>query len=161
MQPLDVRRVDIARAAARLEDEERIGVEGDRVEVVWELRCDLRHRVGVSLILFLALVGDKILDVADRERIDERALLRRRLVAQADRLLRRGIGERRLIGGHRPVQVRAPRPAFAPIADRAVGIALPRFAEGTDRVDRAKAYSIWKPWSKKACASLFFDEIGR
>ena len=25
----------------------------------------------------------------------------------------------------------------------------------------AKAYIIWKPWSKNACASLFDDEIGR
>ncbi len=25
----------------------------------------------------------------------------------------------------------------------------------------AKAYIIWKPWSKNACASLFDDDIGR
>ena len=57
------------------------------------------------------------------------------LSLQADRLLRGGVGERRLLGRHRAVQVRAPRPAFAPVADRAVGIALPRFAERAHRVE--------------------------
>ena len=38
VQPLDVRRVDVARAAARLEQEQRVGVERDGVEVVGILR---------------------------------------------------------------------------------------------------------------------------
>ncbi len=95
----------------------------------------LGHGVGVGLVLFLARLDVEILDVADAQRVDERALLRRRLVLQADRLLRGGVREGRLLGRHRAVQVRAPRPAFAPVADGAVGIALPRFAERAHRVE--------------------------
>ena len=47
---------------------------------------------------------------------------------------RRGVGVRRLLGRHRPVQIRAPRPRLAPVADRAVRVALPRLAKRPHRL---------------------------
>src|SRR5688572_1547534 len=98
-------------------------------------RGHFRHRLGVGLVLFAPLLDIEIFYVAHAERVDEVALLRRRLVLQADRLLRGGIGKRRLLGRHRAVQVRAPRPALAPIADRALRVALPGLAERAHRVE--------------------------
>ena len=57
----------------------------------------------------------------------------RRAGLQLHRLLDRGVGVRRLVGGHRRVEVGAPCPRLAPITDGAVRIALPRFAERPDR----------------------------
>ena len=48
---------------------------------------------------------------------------------ERQRLLDGGIGARRLVGAHRPVQVRAPGPGFAPVADGAVGVPLLRLAK--------------------------------
>ena len=49
--------------------------------------------------------------------------------ASATRLLNGGIRTRRLVRGHSPVDVRPPGPGFAPVADRALRVALLRFAK--------------------------------
>ena len=76
VQLLDVRILDVARAAARLEQEQRVGVERRDVEIVRIRARDLAHRVRVGAVLLDPLVGVEALDVAHRHRLDERALLR-------------------------------------------------------------------------------------
>ena len=126
------------RAAARLEEEERVRVERGDLEIVGILRRDLLHGVGVRAILLDALRRVELLDVADRDGVDERAFLRRGARRERARLLGRRIRVRRIFAGHRLVQVRAPRPRFAPIADRAFGVALPRFAKRPHRLGLGK-----------------------
>ena len=135
MQALDVGRVDIPPAAARLEDEQRVSVKSNCIEVAGILRGNLGHCVGVGLVLLAALGRVEIFHVADAQRLDEGALGGRRLVFQADGLLHGRVGERRLIRGHRAIQVRTPRPAFAPVTNCALGIALGGFAERAHRVE--------------------------
>ncbi len=82
VQSLDVRIVDVARAAPGLEDEERVRIQRRDLEVVWKPRHDLLHGVAVGAILFDPLRGVELLDVANRHRLDHRAFLRRRAVPQ-------------------------------------------------------------------------------
>ena len=81
----------IARAAARLQQKQRVGVERGDVEVVRILAGDPLHRLRVGAILFDALLEVERLDVAHGHRVDERPLLRGRLVTQRQRLARRGV----------------------------------------------------------------------
>ena len=131
MQAPDVRIVEVSRAAARLQQEERVGVQRGGVQIV-RIPCgDLAHRVRVRAILLHARVRVEVLDVAHRQRVDEVPLpgagMPRR---EPQRLLDGGVGPGRLVGAHRPVQIRAPRPSFAPVADRTVRIVLLRLPEG-------------------------------
>ena len=91
MEPANVGIVDVACATARLEQEERIGIEHRDLEIVGILRRDLPHRVGVGAVLLHSLGPVERLDVANREGLDERALLGRGPVLQRQRLLRRRI----------------------------------------------------------------------
>ena len=134
VQPLHVGVLNVARPAARLQQEERIGVERHQIEVLGVPRRKDLHGVGVRAILFHARVRLELLDVADRHGVDERALLRVGVALQGQRLLNRGIRVGRLLGRHRRVQVGAPCPRFAPVADRAVRIALPRFSKRAHRL---------------------------
>jgi hypothetical protein len=131
-QVLDARRVDVAGAAARLQQEERVGVERGGIEIVGIRFGQLAHRLRVGTILLDPLLRIELLDVADRQRIDVRPLLRRGARAQRQRLLERRIGAGRFLRRHRAVQVRAPRPRFAPVTDGALGVPLPRFAKRPD-----------------------------
>ena len=135
VQALHVGIVEVARAAARLEQEEGVAVERRRVEVVGELLGHLANRLGVGLFLIHALLGIEVLHVAHLHRLDEGLLPRRGGLAQRQRLLQSGVGKRRVLGQHRAVQVRTPRPGFPPVADGARRIALPRFAERAHRVE--------------------------
>ena len=129
MQPMDVGIVHVARAAARLEQKEGVGIQRGDLEIIGILCRHLLHGVGIGAILLDPLGRVERLDVAHRHRVDERALLGRGAALQRQRFLRRGIRVRRFLGVHRRIEVRPPRPRFAPVTDRAVGIALPRFAE--------------------------------
>ena len=115
VETLDGRRRVVARAAPRLEQEERVGVEHLNVQVVGIARRNLLHRVAVRAILFDARRRVELLDVADRQRLDQVALDRRRPLAQRHRLLDGRVRVRRLGRRHRSVQVRSPGPRFAPV----------------------------------------------
>ncbi len=78
VKALDGRRRVVARAAPRLEQKQRVGVEDLDVEVVGIARRDLLHRVPVRAILFDARGSVELLDVANRQRLDQVALDRRR-----------------------------------------------------------------------------------
>ncbi len=128
----DVWAVHVACAAPWFEQEECVGIERRDVEVI-RIPCrNLLHRIAIRAILFAAFRGIELLDVAHGDRVDERTLLLAGLVFQCHRLARGGVRVRRLLVAHRRVQVRSPRPRFSPVADRAVGITLPRLAERTD-----------------------------
>ena len=66
VQPNDVGIVHVAPAAARLEEEERVRVEGGDLEIVGILLRNLLHRVGVRAILIDALRRVELLHVANR-----------------------------------------------------------------------------------------------
>ena len=134
MQPLNIGIGMVARAAARLEQEERIGIQRGDIEIVRVLRRYFLHRLGIRAILFDPLRGVERLDISHRDRLDERPLLDRGTAGQGQRFARRGIRVWRLVGGHRRVQVRPPRPRLTPVADRAVSVALPCFAERPHRL---------------------------
>ena len=105
MQPVHVGIVHVARAAARLEQEQRVGVERRDLEIVGILRRHLLHRLGVGAVLLDALGRVELLDVADRHRVDERALLRRgpalRATAPSASRRTRAAIPRRVIGAFR------------------------------------------------------------
>ena len=137
VQPLDVGVVQVARAPARLEQEQRVAVQGGGVEVVGVALGQRLHRLRIGLVLVAPLRHVEALDVAHRQRVDVVALAggavaRRR---EGHRLLERGIRVGRLRRPHRSVEVRAPGPGLAPVADGAVGVVGPRLAERADRVD--------------------------
>ena len=67
--------VDVARAPPRLEQKQRIGIQRGGLEIVRVSRSDLRHRLRVGLVLLHAFGWIEFLDVTDRHRIDEGALL--------------------------------------------------------------------------------------
>ena len=64
MQAMDVRIVDVSRAAARLEQEQRIGIQRRDFEIVGILLRHLLHHVGVGTILLHACGRVEFLDVA-------------------------------------------------------------------------------------------------
>ena len=134
MQPLHALALDVARSAARLEKKQRVRVQRGDIEIVRIRGGDLADGLRIRLVLIDALLRIEFLYVADRHRVDQRALLCRRSVLQPDRLLNGRIGVRRFLGAHRTVQVRSPGPRLAPVADRAIRIALPCFAERANRL---------------------------
>ena len=135
VQTLRVRIVDVAIPATRLEQEQRIGVEGRDVEILRIGLVDPLHGVPVGLVLLLAHRRVVVLDVADRHCVDERLLLGCRVVVlETDCLLHSGPGMRRLVRPHRTVEIRPPGPRLPPVADRAVGVALPGLPERAGRV---------------------------
>ena len=139
MQALNARALDVARAPARLEQEQRIGMQRGCVEIVGIRIRDAAHGFGVRLVLLDTLLGIELLHVPHGDRVDECPLFRCRLrVLERLRLLHRGVGVRRLFGVHRGVQVRPPCPRLSPVADGAVRVALPRLAERSDRLGLRK-----------------------
>ena len=64
MQPMDVRVVHVARAAARLEQKEGIGIERGDLEIVGILCRHLLHGVRIGAILLDPLGRVELLDVA-------------------------------------------------------------------------------------------------
>ena len=134
MQPMDVRIVYIARAAPRLEQKEGVGIQRGDLEVLGILRGHLLHGVSVGAILLDAPGRVERLEIAHRDRVDQRTLRGRGATLQRQRFLCRCIRVRRLVGIHGRVEVRPPRPRFAPVTDRAPGIALPGFAERSHRL---------------------------
>ena len=135
VEPLHVGVGQIAAAAARFHQEQRVGVERAGVEVVGVLLRQLLHGVGVGAVLVAAFGRIEVLHVAHGQGVDERAFLRRGRGAHRHGLLRGGVSEGRLLGDHRAVQIRAPRPGFAPVADGAARVALPRLAERAHRIE--------------------------
>src|SRR6188474_1800364 len=91
MEPANVGVVHVARATAWLEQEERIGVERRDLEIVGILRRDFLHRIGIGAVLLDALGAVELIDVANREGVDERALLWRGPALQRQCLLRSGV----------------------------------------------------------------------
>ena len=134
VEALHGRAVHVARAAARLEQEQRVGIQRRRLQIVRKPLRDLLHRRGVRLVLLDPLLGIELLHVAHRDRLDQGALLLVGVRLERDGLLGRRIRVRRLLRGHRGIQVRPPRPRFAPVADGAIGIALPGLAERPHRL---------------------------
>ena len=137
VEPLDVGIVQIARAPARLEQEQRVAVQGRGVEIVGVALGERLHRLRVGLVLVAPLRHVEVLDVAHRQRVDVVALAgaavpRRR---EGHRLPDRGVGVGRLRGPHGAVEIGAPGPGLAPVADGAVRVVDPRLAERADRVD--------------------------
>ena len=124
-----VRIVDIAVAASLLEQEKRIGVERDGVEVVRILLGQLARRIDPGFILHAAVREIVIGDVAGGERVDISLFARARVVAKLERLADGRIGIRSFRRGHRYVQIRPPGPRFAPVADGALRIEFLRFAK--------------------------------
>jgi len=129
MQLLHRRTVGIARPAPWLEQKKRLAVKRHGIEIVGIPLGELLHRVGVRPILINALGRIELLHVAHGQGVDERLLLGRCAALQRDRLLQSGIRQRRIGHRHLFVQIRAERPGFAPVTDRALRIALPRFAK--------------------------------
>jgi hypothetical protein len=82
VQAFDVWRVHVTRAAARLENEERVGVERTGVQIVGIRLVHLAHRFGVGLVLFHARLHVEVLDVTNGKRVDECAFLGRGFVLQ-------------------------------------------------------------------------------
>ena len=134
VQALHARAGDVAGSTPRLEQEQRIGVQRLSIEIVGVGIGDAAHRLGVRLVLIHSLFRIEFLDVADRHRVDERALFRgRMLFLQRERLPDGGVRVRSLVGAHRSVQVGSPCPRLAPVADGAVRVPLPRFAKRANR----------------------------
>ena len=157
--PLDIRARDVPRACARLEEKQRLGVERCHVEVVRKRIDDRLHGVGVGAVLIRASGRIEALDVTNRHRPNQRTLDRRAVRGgERCRLLNRGVGERGLLGGHGPIQIRPPCPGFTPVADRALRI--PDLASRKDRTASglAKAYSQLEPLVE---VRLRFAVLGR
>jgi hypothetical protein len=97
---------------------------------------DAGHGIGIGAILLRTLCRIELFRIANRHRLNQRALLRARALAgTGDRFLNGRVRAGRLLPRHPAVDVRAPRPGFTPVADRAVGIALLRSAKGSTRFD--------------------------
>src|SRR5687767_5945386 len=79
MQALDGGIVDVAGATPWLEQEKRFAVEYRNLEVVWILRGQASHRLGVGPILLDPLVCVELFDVTHGSRFDQLALNRGRL----------------------------------------------------------------------------------
>ncbi len=129
MDLLDVRIVDVAVAASLLEQEQRIGVERDGVEIVRILLCESTRCLGPGFVLDAAVREIVVGDVAGRKRIDVGLLARTGVVPEFKRLADRCMGIRRLGRGHRHIQVGPPGPRFAPVADGALRVEFLRFAK--------------------------------
>ncbi len=134
VQPLNPRRVHVALAPAWLEQEQRVGVERAGIEIVRVRLREAAHGLGVRLVLRQALLGVEVLDVTHRERVDVVALDGAGLCLQLEGPARGGVRERRVLGVHLLVEVRAPRPGLAPVADGTGRVGSPRRAERPDGV---------------------------
>ncbi len=162
VQPLHVRVVDVARAAARLEQEQRVGVERHRIEVVGILLGHLAHRLGVGLVLLAcASWRSKSFDVAHRHRLDEAP-------APSARRLRAGpapsASRRRRTANARAASARSgttPRPTPRPSSrwrnwDRAStlrGTSAPRRAwrRNTSSGSPGRRTPGLRSWSRRSC----------
>ena len=139
VQALDVGRVDVAGAAARLEQEQRVAVERDRVEVVRAAprtpSSSRRRRRAPDPSAFF---GFELLDVARSACASMNACSHGSLALalSAERLLarrrRRTASAPASIG---PFRYEPQAQRFAPVADRAAGVALPGGAERAHGVE--------------------------
>ncbi len=129
VQAFDVRVVDVARATAWLHQKQRVAIQRGDLQVLRVLRHQLSHGVRVRAILLPSLLRVEVLDVADRHRVDQCALLGVSVRLEADRLLNGGVREWRFLGVHRRVEVRPPGPCLTPVTNRAIGVSLPGLAK--------------------------------
>jgi hypothetical protein len=121
--------VDRKRAGTRQQQEQRLGVERGHVEIVWVCGGDLGHGVGVGPVRGAG-------PVSRTHRANQRLLLRVGAPIGECHGLPDGRGRAFGMGdGHAAVDVWSPRPGFAPITDRTLGIPLLRFAKRSTGLD--------------------------
>ena len=122
----------------RLGVHHRLGVQRQHRVVGREARGDLLHGVGVGGVERGA-VGGRVGGVARRQRVDQRALLRRRPLPQRLRALQRVERGRVGLRHHRHVDVGPEDERLAPVAHGAAGVDRLRGAEGALRLGVVEA----------------------